>query len=92
MFSYQKNFSEATLPVDEAQFWALVRATQWNENIDKVLNEWITKNELGMGPVMNGLRLMLVGAGKGPHIHEILALIGKDEALKRIEKGIKVLG
>ena len=35
MFSYQKNFSEATLPVDEAQFWALVRATQWNENIDK---------------------------------------------------------
>ena len=24
-----------TLPVDEAQFWALVRATQWNENIDK---------------------------------------------------------
>ena len=23
------------MPVDEAQFWALVRATQWNENIDK---------------------------------------------------------
>ena len=34
-FSYQKNFSNPTLPVDEAQFWALVRATQWNENIDK---------------------------------------------------------
>ena len=35
MFCYQKNFSNPTLPVDEAQFWALVRATQWNENIDK---------------------------------------------------------
>ena len=35
MFAYQKNFSNPTLPVDEAQFWALVRATQWNENIDK---------------------------------------------------------
>ena len=34
-FSYQKNFSNPTLPVDEAQFWALVGATQWNENIDK---------------------------------------------------------
>ena len=34
-FCYQKNFSNPTLPVDEAQFWALVRATQWNENIDK---------------------------------------------------------
>ena len=34
-FCYQKSFVNPTLPVDEAQFWALVRATQWNENIDK---------------------------------------------------------
>ena len=34
-FSYQKNFFNPTLPVDEAQFFALVRATQWNETIDK---------------------------------------------------------
>ena len=62
------------------------------ENIDKALNDWITGNELNMGLVMNGLRLMLVGAGKGPHIHEILALLGKEEALKRIDAGVKVLG
>ena len=35
MFCYQKNFSHPTLPVDEAQFWALVRATKWNEAIDQ---------------------------------------------------------
>ena len=35
MFCYQKNFSNPTLPVDEAQFYALVKATQWKENIDK---------------------------------------------------------
>ncbi|WP_254795209.1 BT4734/BF3469 family protein [Xylanibacter ruminicola] len=34
-FCYQKNFSNPTLPVDEAQFWALVRATEWAEKIDK---------------------------------------------------------
>ncbi len=34
-FCYQKNFFNPTLPVDEAQFWALVRATKWNEAIDK---------------------------------------------------------
>ena len=62
------------------------------ENIDKALNEWITGNEYNMGLVMNGLRLMLVGAGKGPHIHEILAILGKEEALARIEAGVKVLG
>ena len=35
MFCYQKNFSNPTLPVDETQFWALVRASKWNEAIDK---------------------------------------------------------
>ena len=34
-FSYQKNFFNPTLPVDEAQFYALVRATKWGEVIDK---------------------------------------------------------
>ena len=34
-FCYQKNFSNPTLPVDEAQFWALVKAIEWNEKIDK---------------------------------------------------------
>ena len=33
-FCYQKNFSNPTLPVDEAQFYALVRAGKWNEDID----------------------------------------------------------
>ena len=35
-FCYQKNFFNPTLPVDEGQFWALVRATKWNDAIDKV--------------------------------------------------------
>ena len=34
-FCYQKNFSNPTLPVDEAQFYALVRAGKWNEAIDQ---------------------------------------------------------
>ena len=34
-FCYQKNFVNPTLPVDEAQFYALVRATEWGEKIDK---------------------------------------------------------
>ena len=35
MFSYQKNFIEPTMPVDEAQFFALVRASRWAECIDQ---------------------------------------------------------
>ncbi len=35
MFCYQSNFSNPTQPVDEAQFYALVRAGKWNEAIDQ---------------------------------------------------------
>ena len=35
MFCYQRSFSNPTELVDEARFWALVKASQWNENIDK---------------------------------------------------------
>lgn len=61
-------------------------------NIDATLNNWIETTGLGMGLVMNSLRLMLVGAGKGPHIGEIIEILGKDEVLRRIENGIKALG
>ena len=61
-------------------------------NIDATLNHWIETSVLSMGLVMNSLRLMLVGAGKGPHIGEIIELIGKEEVLRRIDAGIKALG
>jgi len=35
MFCFQSSFTKPTLPVDEAQFYALVKATKWAENIDK---------------------------------------------------------
>ncbi len=62
------------------------------EVIDATLNDWISSKELNMGLVMNGLRLMLVGAGKGPHIGEIIELLGKEEVLKRIDNGVTALG
>ena len=33
-FCYQDNFCNPTMPVDEARFYALVRATKWNEYIN----------------------------------------------------------
>jgi glutamyl-tRNA synthetase len=35
---------------------------------------------------------VLVGDMKGPHIFDIMAMIGKEETLNRIEKAIAVLG
>ncbi len=60
-------------------------------NIETILKDWMTVNEIGMGKVMQPLRLSLVGALKGPHLFDIIELIGKEETVKRIEKAISRL-
>jgi len=60
-------------------------------NIETLLKEWMTTNEIGMGKVMQPLRLSLVGALKGPHLFDIIEIIGKTETVKRIEKAIEIL-
>ena len=60
-------------------------------NIETLLKDWMTTNEIGMGKVMQPLRLSLVGALKGPHLFDIIELIGKAETSNRIEKAIATL-
>jgi glutamyl/glutaminyl-tRNA synthetase len=44
-----------------------------------------------MGKVMPPLRLALVGDLKGPHLFDIIELIGKDETITRITKAVETL-
>ena len=60
-------------------------------NIETIVKDWMTKNEIGMGKVMQPFRLSLVGALKGPHLFDIVELIGKEETIKRLEKAIASL-
>lgn len=60
-------------------------------NIETLLKDWMTTNEIGMGKVMQPLRLSLVGALKGPHLFDIIEMIGKAETVSRIEKAIHTL-
>ena len=48
----------------------------------------MTNNEIGMGKIMQPFRLSIVGALKGPHLFDIVELIGKEETIKRLEKAI----
>lgn len=59
--------------------------------IDEALKSWIEEKGYGMGAIMNALRLLLVGEAKGPHLADIMALIGKTETISRIQNGIKTL-
>jgi len=59
--------------------------------IETKVKEWITSKEISFGKVMQPLRLSLVGAMKGPHIFDIIEMIGKEETLHRIKKIITEL-
>ena len=57
-------------------------------NIETIIKDWMTKNEIGMGKVMQPFRLSLVGALKGPHLFDIVEMIGKEETINRLQKAI----
>jgi len=50
---------------------------------------WITDNGYHMGNVMNAFRLTVVGDCKGPHMFDITELLGKDETIARVRRGIE---
>ncbi len=62
-----------------------------SENVETLVKEWIGKKELSFGKVMPPLRLVIVGAMKGPHLFDILGMIGKQESISRIQKAISIL-
>jgi glutamyl-tRNA synthetase len=60
-------------------------------NIETIVKDWMTKNEIGMGKVMQPFRLSLVGALKGPHLFDIVEVIGKQETISRLQNAITTL-
>lgn len=55
------------------------------ENTESVVKEWIVKKEYNMGGIMNAFRLSIVGEPKGPHMFDIIAILGKQETIERIK-------
>ena len=65
-----------------------VLETADDSSVDGILTTvkgWITENEIGFGKIMMPLRVALVGALEGVDVFDILYLIGKSEAVKRIQ-------
>ncbi len=61
-------------------------------NTESIVKKWIEEKEYSTGAVLNAFRLLIVGALKGPHLFDIITLIGQEETLRRIEIGLYELG
>jgi len=58
------------------------------ENIEAATKEFVQNKGIGMGQLMNPLRLTVVGTNAGPGMMDMMAVIGKEFIIPRIKKGI----
>lgn len=80
-----KNFKEDTNTLLEQVAEVLKSISDFDaKNIENIVKNWISEQDLPMGKIMQPLRVKIVGAMKGPDLFEIIAMIGKEEAIKRI--------
>ncbi len=96
---------EAYAEKNVQKFWKPETAALMNELIDllnasidftpevlePLVMDWINQKEYKMGAVMNAFRLSLVGESKGPHLFDIVGMIGKEETLLRLRQAIRIL-
>ncbi|MGL5787300.1 MAG: glutamate--tRNA ligase [Bacteroidales bacterium] len=60
-------------------------------NTEEIVKAWISEKGYNMGGIMNAFRLSIVGEPKGPHMYDIIAILGKEETVRRIENAIQTI-
>jgi glutamyl-tRNA synthetase len=56
-------------------------------DIEPAIKDLVGRKEIGFGKIMNPLRLLLVGSNLGPGLMDLMEVLGKEEVLRRIDKG-----
>ena len=88
----KKNWKEETAALMEELVLKISSIALFSsENTEKEIKDWILAKDIGFGKVMQPLRLSLVGALKGPHLFDIIEMIGKEETVQRLKNAIKNL-
>ncbi|MBF0597745.1 glutamate--tRNA ligase [Faecalibacter rhinopitheci] len=74
------------------KFIEVLNSTEFNaEILHDAMANFVTAQEIGFGKIGMPLRLSLVGALQGPDVPVIMAMLGKDETIARINKIIETL-
>lgn len=68
----------------------LQETENWNSaDLENNFKALLTEKGLKAGDAMLPLRVMLVGGKFGPHVFDIVALLGKQEVIARVEKALQ---
>ena len=82
----KKQWKENTPQILEALLEIIETQADFSSaSLELSIKTYITAEELSFGAVMPPLRLALVGALSGPHVFDIMEVLGKDSCVKRIK-------
>ncbi len=92
----EKDIRKRWKPDTPAILTALIEVLQGIEPFtaatgEPIVLEWIKNNEYHLGNVMNAFRLTVVGECKGPHMFDIIEVLGRDETISRLQRGIDTI-
>ena len=88
----KKKWKEQTPAIMAALSTKLAGVTNFvADDIEACFKAYLEENELGMGAVLPNLRMLLTGLGMGPSLFHICQIIGKEETVNRITKGIDTI-
>ena len=87
----EKNIRKKWKPEQRAVYDALYEAVSAiapfdAETIKQEVEQFMQARELGFGAILPILRIGLTGTMKGPAIFEMMALLGKEEVLRRLQR------
>ena len=82
--TFKKKWKSNTLEIVNDFFKILNSDTVFSAiSTEELFKKFTESREIGMGAVLPNLRLILTGKGMGPSLFEIMALLGKEEVMKR---------
>ena len=58
---------------------------------EEAVKAWAATKEIGFGKVMSPFRLAIIGSADGPHLFDIIEILGKDETLARMRRILEKL-
>jgi glutamyl-tRNA synthetase len=83
-----KHLTAASKPLLEQARAALAAASWSTEALDAAIKAVAEKAQVGMGKIAQPVRVAVTGGTESPGIGETLELIGKDEALRRLDAAL----
>ncbi|MCS7028197.1 MAG: glutamate--tRNA ligase [Bacteroidia bacterium] len=93
---YDETMKQKQVNAENIQHWQAILPQLKNLNtwdaatIEKTIHEYANLNKVKIGKILPMLRLMITGVSFGPSVPEIMALIGKEKSIQRIEKALSL--